>query len=277
MPGTRTSSAAARDERTGKANPGGDSDPAKAGTKEAAEGIATDPSDEDLRELVKQMGRLLIRLEDAQTIANLDTSFIMFVGATPDPAGWSLPSSMYQIALDWNRRKESDPGSLKQPLRVVLLHAFLEVLYTKIVDMETNQDLRERARELGLVVDLETAPAYPYLRWDSQQKKHVAEERMPLSHEDAKVTVKMLQNLTACPNVIGRFHALHKLAPQYASEVIPFSLQIQNRNAESQQMYLGFLRLSRNGVMQLCNTTLRPTRMGRSPLAVQIDKTLQSM
>ena len=78
------------------------------------------------------------------------------------------------------------------------------------------------------------------------QKRHVQETMAPLSHQDAKVVVKMLQNLTACPNVIGRFHTLHKLAPQHAAEVIPFSLQIQNRSAESQQMYMGFQRLSRS-------------------------------
>ena len=160
---------------------------------------------------------------------------------------------------------------------MVLLHAFLEVLYKKVSDMETDRDLQEKARELNLVLNLENDPAYPYLRWDNQQKKHVHETSSPLSHQDAKVTIKMLQNLLACPNVIGRFHALHKLAPQHAAEVIPFSLQVQNRNGESQQFYLGCQRLSRSAVMQLCGTSLRPARIGRSPLATQIDRLLQSI
>ncbi|CAE7667535.1 unnamed protein product, partial [Symbiodinium necroappetens] len=184
--------------------------------------------DEDLKELVKQMGRLVLRLEDSQTIASLDTQFIMFIGTVADHKGWSLTANLYRVAQEWNQQKEQAPETLTQPLRVVLLHSFLEVLYHKIEAMEEDQDLR-RARELGLVQDLETAPAYPYLRWDNQEKRHKQETMAPLSHQDAKVVVKMLQNLTACPNVIGRFHALHKLAPQHAAEVIPFSLQIQNR------------------------------------------------
>ncbi|CAE7361097.1 unnamed protein product, partial [Symbiodinium sp. KB8] len=174
----------------------GSSELARPDRSRRSQGRRDRDSDEDLKDLVKQRG-------------------------------WSLTDNLYRVATEWNRKKEQSPESLTQPLRVVLLRSFLEVLYHKIEAMEEDQDLREKARELGLVQDLGTAPAYPFLL-------------------DAKVVVKMLQNLTACPNVIGRFHTLHKLAPQHAAEVIPFSLQIQNRSAESQQMYMGFQRLSRS-------------------------------
>ena len=44
-------------------------------------------SDEDLKDLVKQRGRLVLRLEDAQTIASLDTQFIMFICTASDHKG----------------------------------------------------------------------------------------------------------------------------------------------------------------------------------------------
>ena len=71
-----------------------------------------DPTDEDLRDLVKHLGRLVLRLEDNQAIASLDTQFLMFMSTAEDAKGWSLTSSLYRVAESWHKQKESDPGSL---------------------------------------------------------------------------------------------------------------------------------------------------------------------
>ena len=71
-----------------------------------------DPTDEDLRDLVKHLGRLVLRLEDNQAIASLDTQFLMFMSTAEDAKGWSLTSSLYRVAESWHKQKESDLGSL---------------------------------------------------------------------------------------------------------------------------------------------------------------------
>ena len=168
------------------------------------------------RTWVKQMGRLVLRLEDAQTIASLDTQFIMFIGTVSDHKGWSLTDNLYRVATEWNRKKEQSPESLTQPLRVVLLHAFLEVLYHKIEAMEEDQDLARRsgpARESQGAGPGSGSGHCPSLPLSSMRQS--AEKACARNDGTAQPSgvVKMLQNLTACPNVIGRFHALHELAP----------------------------------------------------------------
>ena len=87
--------------------------------------------------------------------------------------------------------------------------------------------------------------------------------------------MKVLKTLTAFPNVVGRFHALHALVADPASDVVPFSLLAQNRSAESQQLYMLLMRLARNGLWQLIGATMRPAKPGRSPLCRHLNRLLE--
>ena len=61
------------------------------------------------------------------------------------------------------------------------------------------------------------------------------------------------------------------------SEVLPFLLTIHLRSTEAQQLYLCLHRIARNSCMHLIGATLRPSKLGRSPLAQYVDKLVQAI
>ena len=173
------------------------------------------------------------------------------------------------------QKREANPPTVTSPLRNVLffcLWASLREMLTKMESTE-HRDTFEKAREYGLTAN----DTYVYLKWDPQLKKHVPDEASPLPHTEAVQAVLTIQQLCSCPDVIGRFHAMRPLVANHTSEVVPFLLTIQNRSQASQQMYHLLRRLCRNGCTHLIGMTMRPSKLGRSPLAQQLEKQVQSL
>ena len=219
------------------------------------------------------MARLLLRLEDAQSVMLLDTEFIFFLQTKASGNQWAIVDSLHQVALRWHAMKEQNPASLQQPMRIVLLTCLLEALLNQMQLLESNPEAMQKAVDMGLV----EGSSYVYLQWDSSLKKHIKSAQEPLPHQTAVQIVRQLQNLLICPDTVGRFHALRKLAPNMSSDVVPFSLAVQNRNQEAMQMYGLFRRLARNSCLHLIACTMRPSKLQRSPLAQQINRMLQNM
>ena len=207
------------------------------------------------------------------SIQHLDSQFVLFLKTEENNRSWSITSALFKVATEWHRVKAENPSSLELPMRAVLMHCLLDALLEKLKTIEKDGELLEKAKQLGLV----EGTSYPFLQWDAAQKKHIRAQQEPLSHGEAIQTVTLLSQLTATPDIIGRFHAMRPLSQQYQAEVVPFLLQVQNRNAESQQFYLGMRRLCRCSLMHLIGATMRPSRLGRSPLAVQIEKILRDL
>ena len=99
----------------------------------------------------------------------------------------------------------------------------------------------------------------------------------PLGHVDAVRMLNLMIQLSSFPDTVGRFHALRPLSAEHRSEVLPFLLEIQSRTPEANQLYLQLRRLCRNGALHLIGATMRPSKIGRSPLALQVDRLLQSL
>ena len=118
--------------------------------------------------------------------------------------------------------------------------------------------------------------SYLYLRWNAQTRTYEKDPQEPLAHSKVVEIVDFLIQLTAFPDVIWQFHPMRKMTESLESEVIPFTLSVQNRSQESQQFYFLMGRLCRNGCLHLIGATMRPKKLGRSPLAIRIDQLLQS-
>ena len=88
--------------------------------------------------------------------------------------------------------------------------------------------------------------AFPYLQWSPEDNKHLKAAQDPLSITDAMQVLDQLQQLIIHPNVIEHFHPLKKLIPDMASDVIPWTLEIQNRTQEAQATYQLVRRFVRN-------------------------------
>ena len=119
--------------------------------------------DTRMRELLLAMARLLLRLEDAQSVMLLDTEFIFFLQTKASGNQWAIVDNLHQVALRWHAMKEQDPASLQQPMRVVLLTCLLEALLNQMQLLESNSEAMQKAVEMGLV----EGSSYVYLQWDS--------------------------------------------------------------------------------------------------------------
>ncbi|CAE7947378.1 unnamed protein product [Symbiodinium sp. KB8] len=228
---------------------------------------------EDLKEVIRAMGRLSLRLEDQLSVFSLDVEFILFLQTDASGNKFSITASLYAAAQQWHRQKESDPASLTQPMRNILLYCLFSALLERLEKLETDSDMMAQVRLMGLV----EGEAYLFLQWDAAQGKHIKAQVEPLSHREAVESVRMLLRLATFPHVVGRFHTLRKLTATPSGDVIPFTLMAQNRTAESHQLYNLMYRLARNSVWHLIGATRRPTKIGRSPLAKQLDRMIQNL
>ena len=158
-------------------------------------------------------------------------------------------------------------------MRNVLLFCLLTCLQRRLQELETDETKFQQAKEKGLIEDKN----YLYLQWSPEQTRHIKATQEPISHEETVQAVAAMLKLIIFPSVVGRFHALRQLGPNMASDVIPFALTLQMRSPESQQMHGYMSRLSRCSCWHLIGATARPAKLGRSPLAIQIEKMLQSL
>ena len=227
----------------------------------------------ELKNIVKAMGRLTLRLEDRIAVDMLDKEFFLFLQTDASGNEWSVTQKLYTVATEWNRLREKSPQEITQPLRCVLLHAFLTALMTQVTAIETSPQLLQKAKDRGLIQD----ESYCYLRWDHQEKRHLQAPQQPLDHATLKQCIQLMLQLIVFPNTVGNFHPVRKMTAGLSSEVLPFALVIQNRNQEAHQMYQCCQRLARNSSLHLVGATMRPAKLGRSPAANFLDKMLQDL
>ena len=130
---------------------------------------------DNLRDLVNMIGRLVLRLEDAQAVMNLDNEFVLFLQSGASQNQLSVTSALYEVACDWHEKKTNNPSSLNQPMRSVLMYSFLACLLERLNKMEQDSDFYEAAKTKGLVENTR----YLFLQWDPQQKRRVKAQQDP--------------------------------------------------------------------------------------------------
>ncbi|CAE7939280.1 unnamed protein product [Symbiodinium necroappetens] len=227
----------------------------------------------ELKNIIRAMGRLTLRIEDRAAVDMLDKEFFLFLQTEASGNEWSVTKRLWTVATEWNRLRETSPEEITQPLRCVLLHAFLTALQSQVTAIETNSQLLQQAKDRGLMQD----ESYCYLRWDHQERRHLPAPQQPLEHQTLQQCLQLMLRLIVFPNTVGNFHPVRKMTAGLSSEVLPFALVIQNRNQEAQQLYQCCQRLSRNSSLHLVGATMRPAKLGRSPAAVALDKMLQDL
>ncbi|OLQ02737.1 hypothetical protein AK812_SmicGene14373 [Symbiodinium microadriaticum] len=228
----------------------------------------------ELKEVVKAMGRLSLRTEDALGAIHLDLEYILFLQTEASGNEFAITQRLYNTAVQWNKQKEEQPESLTNPMRNILLYNLFTALLSQLESLEEDRTLMEKAKAKGLI----EGTTYLYLQWDHASRSHVKASVQPLEHQEAVLAVKTLRYLATFPNVVARFHALRRMSEvSMGGDIIPFSLVVQNRTQESHQMWTLMSRLARNSIWHLVGGTARPAKMGRSPLARQLDRLVQAL
>ena len=131
----------------------------------------------------------------------------------------------------------------------------------------------KQCQERGLV----EADSYPYLQGDPQTKKHIKAKAEPLEHRVLVDHLRTALQLMCFSNFLGCFHPLRKITVNLGADILPWTMQIQNRNAESQKMHMILDRLARNACWHLIACTMLPASLGRSPLAKLVDKMIKEL
>ncbi|CAE7941765.1 unnamed protein product [Symbiodinium sp. KB8] len=138
---------------------------------------------EDLKEVVKAMGRLSLRLEDQLSVLSLDVEFILFLQTDAAGNQFSITASLYAAAQQWHKQKSEAPDTLNQPMRNILLHCLFSALLERLEKLETDSELMTKVKQMGLV----EGETYVYLQWDASQGKHIRAQDGANAEETAEV------------------------------------------------------------------------------------------
>ncbi|CAE7839494.1 unnamed protein product [Symbiodinium sp. CCMP2592] len=204
-----------------------------------------------MAEILRAIARLCLRLEDFQSIQCLDCEFVIFLQTPHSNNPRSITEQLYQVGQEWHAQKESAPESISQPMRNVLLFCMITALLRKVQELESDLEQMQKVTEAGLV-DL-------------------------LGHKEVVDYLNAILRLSAHQQVVGRFHALHQMVEKQSTDIAPFSLIIHGRTEESLQMYTYFKKLSRCSIWHLIAASMRPGKLGRSPLAKAIERMLKDI
>ncbi|OLP85191.1 2-oxoglutarate dehydrogenase, mitochondrial [Symbiodinium microadriaticum] len=182
----------------------------------------------ELKEAMRALSRLTLRLEDAVEVIHLDCEFILFLQTEAAGNEWAITQQLYETAVQWHRQKESNPESLTNPMRNILLYNLYNALLMKLEALEVDKELMDRAKARGLI----EGTTYVYLQWDAATRQHV--------------------------KAMMQFHALRKMEDNLNGDIIPFSLVAQNMTAESHQLWTIMSRLQRSSIWHFIGATMRP-------------------
>ena len=152
-------------------------------------------------------------------------------------------------------------------LRNTLLHCLVTTLVERVENAISKPEHMAHLRTMGLVQD----DTFVYLRWNQETKAHERSPQDPIEIATALECLKTVLRHLIFPRVLMRFHALRKLAQDMNAEVVPFTLEIHNRNQEAQLTYQAFERLCHCSLWHLIGGTLRMAKLGRGPLEKSLE------
>ncbi|CAE7742200.1 unnamed protein product [Symbiodinium sp. CCMP2456] len=206
----------------------------------------------ELRDLCLMMSRLVLRHEDAQSIARTETGFVLFCQTQGLLS--ALPDLMKANDV-WKKAKEEMPETLTMPLR--------------------SAESIANAKEMLI---LNEDNKVPYLQYNSQEKKmEIKTDREPMELSDVREHLKDLQGLIILPMTVIRFHATRRHSQDLKGEILPMVLEIGLRTREADQAWQMFTRLCHSGACRAMAMSMRADKMGRSALATNLQKMTESM
>ena len=237
---------------------------------------------QDLKALVKDLSRLVLRQSDALSYLQLDVGFMLFLKTTMTPhlekepeaaVDWTIVPNLYKVATKWHTDKEKAPDTLVTTLRTTLFYCTISTLLDRVTDMSQKPQDLERLRTLGIM----EGNTFLYLKWNQDTKKHDKAEREHPTLEQILQWLETIKKSLAFPKVIMRFHALRRMTPQMSAEVVPFTLEIHNRCQEAQVVYQLLERMCFSSLWHLVGGTMRPSKLGRGPLEKSIEESARRL
>ncbi|CAE7409538.1 unnamed protein product [Symbiodinium sp. CCMP2592] len=204
---------------------------------------------------------------DQISINRAQENFVMF--AQTQGMLSSVPE-LYKATQAWKLAKQEHPETLTLPLRAWLLKHWVDLMLQRMEAVMQSETSLQQAKDMLI---LDESCNVPYLEWNAKERKlQIKQDRDPMTLTQVLDLLKQMQVLVLQPLAVLRFHTTRELVQNMQSDVVPLMLQIGNRTAECHQLWNAFYRLSHSGACRVVATSLRGDRMGRSALAVAIQK-----
>ena len=224
-----------------------------------------------LKDLCLAMSRLLLRHEDAQSIARSETGFVMFC----QTKGLLSSLDLMKAAEVWKKAKAEMPETLTMPLQVAMLHSMLQIWHERMkVTMQSPESIATAKEMLILDGDCRV----PYLQYNAQEKKMMIKtDRAPMEFQEVLTALETLLTLTILPLTVLRFHSTRRMEQDLKGEILPMVLEIGLRTAEADQAWSLFSQLCHSGACRVMAMSMRADKLGRSALATYLQKMTESM
>ena len=230
-------------------------------------------SGDELRAIVAQLTRLVLRHEDTEAATRVDSGFQLYMDTSGDLA--MLPR-LYSIAMDWKKKKTENPDQLKQSLRVTIFLRVMMELKSR-AESALGDTMRPVLQKNGWITTADP-PSWGYQKWDPVNKVAVLDQqRTPLPHQRAVELLEKACRLSGLPDMIHKFHSTRPMAQEYKSEILPYILHISNRGEESNALHNILSELSDSYLLRLVGLRMRPMRLKRQPLAISLEQSASKL
>ena len=222
----------------------------------------------DLRQVVKQLGQLVLRQAEALNRLEYDTCFLLMLQTAPHP-GTVIPS-LFKVAAAWKAKRERSPNELTQSLKQVTLACLVKELATRADIAYQTPDARKQAESMGLL----EGDSWVYQIWDPQGQQNVRDRsRKPVPVEDFRGQTATLQKYIL-EDGLTRFQALKALTAEISDTQVPFLLDVSLREPAMHELLISWTQL---GVFGLIGGRLRRSRIRRGPQQEKVFELLRSL
>ena len=231
--------------------------------------------DGDLRALMLQVQRLLLRHEDCLALIRAEYGFVMFFRID---VACSVIGPLFAAQMKWRETKDKAPETLSKPMRTTLMSCLIKELTQRLTafrDKSQEENQKELVR-MGWIKPVPgDDPCLAYLKWDSTKRAQVIDDsREAMPYSKVMATLAAMETLISIPDTLQRFHPTRPLTAEMSGAVLPFCLQTGMRTDEADRLNNHIRELAGNSCTQLIAMSLRPERAQRSTLAQMIAKHL---
>ena len=225
-----------------------------------------------LQSMCHTMARLLMRHEDALSVLQQSTTWVLFL-TTQQPR--TIIPELYSAAQAWYDLKQNNSESLSLPMRTILWQKLMSMLAQRAQKVLDDQEAREQAEDLDLY---NPNHGFKYQKWDNKEGIMKAiPGKDPLPAKRIVEIAKELSVLSTQPQLLNRFHATRQLQEQMEGATVTWLLEVGWRGEATARFWELLQLLSHNSALQMLGCTLRPDRLQRSALAQQLQSLLNSL
>ncbi|CAE7538097.1 unnamed protein product [Symbiodinium necroappetens] len=226
------------------------------GTGTSSSGLVLSP------DTIQMLIKLLLRHEDQLATFRLSTAWVFFLSAEKPV---EIIETLFVTATQWKSQKLNDPGSLSNPMRVILFQATWKMLHTRTENIRTKEDARQQAIEMGLYDEFK---GFPYQTWNAKEKKaQIDESKDPLPLDKVLELTAELMKLAVGNGVVTRYHCTRPLTEDMKGKMTTWLMEVGLRDSRCNRIWEILAVLKGNASLKLIGGAIREERLQRTPLA----------